>query len=118
MPQQEAVPDNFALPGSVVHNQADTLLKFPELAKAKVVCAELGSGDMLYLPASFFHEVVSFVDTSHSEESKGKEANERPGHMALNYWFHPPDCLNDDEWCNPYSSNYWRRKFEKFGLAQ
>ncbi|ORY76326.1 cupin-like domain-domain-containing protein [Protomyces lactucae-debilis] len=38
----------------------------------------LERGEMLYLPASWFHEVIS-----HS----GKE----DFHMALNYWFYPPD---------------------------
>lgn len=38
---------------------------------------ELRAGQMLYLPASWFHEVTS-------------TATDRP-HMAFNYWMHPPD---------------------------
>lgn len=40
---------------------------------------DLKAGDMLYLPTSWFHEVTSFSD-------EGDDV-----HIALNYWFHPPD---------------------------
>lgn len=39
---------------------------------------ELKAGQMLYLPASWFHEVTSW-------------ASESGPHMAFNYWMHPPD---------------------------
>jgi len=39
---------------------------------------ELRAGQMLYLPASWFHEVTSW-------------ASESGPHMAFNYWMHPPD---------------------------
>lgn len=41
---------------------------------------DLRPGQMLYLPASWFHEVTSFSD------------NGKP-HMAFNYWMHPPDGM-------------------------
>lgn len=38
---------------------------------------ELRAGQMLYLPASWFHEVTSTADDT--------------AHIAFNYWMHPPD---------------------------
>ena len=43
---------------------------------------ELHAGEMLYLPCGWFHEVRSYGNS--------KEG----GHLALNYWFHPPDNLD------------------------
>ena len=42
----------------------------------------LKAGQSLYLPAGWFYEVTSESTKSHY-------------HMALNYWFHPPDKLDD-----------------------
>eukprot|EP01033_Poteriospumella_lacustris_P013655 gene13655-9782_t len=47
-------------------------------------------GEMLFIPAGWFHEV----------KSQGSE-----GHIAFNYWFHPPDQL--DNFDKPYSSDFW-----------
>lgn len=46
---------------------------------------EVAAGDMLYLPAGWFHEVTSFGEL------------ETGGHLAFNYWFHPPDNLDPSE---------------------
>ena len=58
------------------------------------------AGDILYLPAGWFHEVTS--------------RNTAPidglgWHMALNYWFHPPDNLVEslEGFQLPYKSSYW-----------
>lgn len=56
----------------------------------------LEPGDMLYLPAGWFHEVSSFNDKDNY-------------HMAINYWFAPPDNNNYDK---PYKSNYWKDEIE------
>lgn len=53
-----------------------TLAPSPECPAPLVV--ELRAGQMLYLPASWFHEVTSW-------------ASEAEPHMAFNYWMHPPD---------------------------
>ena len=52
---------------------------------------------MLYLPAGWFHEVTSFSDQDSSM------------HLALNYWFHPPDNLQPGPggFDRPYTSGYW-----------
>lgn len=45
--------------------------------------AELQPGQMLYLPTSWWHEVTSEASGAGSDV-----------HMALNWWFHPPDHLS------------------------
>jgi hypothetical protein len=52
----------------------------------------LQAGEMLYLPAGWFHEVKSL-----GVPSEG-------GHMAINYWFHPPDGSLFEK---PYQSDFW-----------
>lgn len=65
-------------------------------------CTEvtIQAGQMLYLPAGWFHEVTSY--------SVGAQDT----HVAVNYWFHPPDNLTStpNASCGrrfPYSSDYW-----------
>lgn len=55
----------------------------------------INAGEMLYLPAGWFHEVFS------------KSSSD--GHMALNYWFHPPDS---DEFNRPYTSSFWESDWQ------
>ena len=45
----------------------------------KALECELEAGQMLYLPCGWFHEVRSYG------------SSQEGGHLALNYWFHPPD---------------------------
>lgn len=49
----------------------------------------LKPGQMLYLPASWYHEVTSYCDP---DEKDGNNV-----HMALNYWFHPPTAVESRE---------------------
>ncbi|SPO28742.1 uncharacterized protein UTRI_04620 [Ustilago trichophora] len=55
----------------------------------------LKPGQMLYLPASWYHEVTSSSSPPlHQQvDSKGQKQPSSEVHMALNYWFHPPDAL-------------------------
>jgi mannose-6-phosphate isomerase-like protein (cupin superfamily) len=69
--------------------------KYPKLKKAVKVEVELKAGEMLYLPASWFHEVESF----------GEEDGVHGLHMALNYWLHPP-ATHDYE--KPYEDEFWK----------
>lgn len=71
--------------------------EYPKFLQAKSAICHIKEGDMLYLPASWFHEVTSF--------------RSKDGHLALNYWFHPPDaidCFND-----PYSTKFWEQDYEQ-----
>jgi Cupin-like domain len=65
--------------------------------KARCFEVTITAGQMLYIPAGWFHEVRS--------TGGGSE-----GHMALNYWFHPPDGTSFEK---PYSSNFWPADWEK-----
>ena len=53
---------------------------------------EVKAGEMLYLPAGWFHEVTSF---------SGERDNL---HMALNYWMYPPTTGSFDR---PYEDGFW-----------
>lgn len=55
---------------------------------------DLKSGQVLYLPAGWFHEVTSFSD------------GPAQTHLALNYWLHPPDNLDASPagFAKPYRS--------------
>jgi len=70
---------------------------FPEFCSCRQSLVELQAGETLYLPASMFHCVTSF-------------AKESAIHMALNYWYHPPDQL--DNFDSPYQDDYWKRQQE------
>lgn len=66
---------------------------FPGLHAAAEVT--LTGGQMLFLPAGWFHEVTSFT------------AADSDTHVALNYWFHPPDTGAAGTLAHPYSSDFW-----------
>lgn len=76
---------------------------FPAFARATPAMCAVGPGEMLYLPAGWFHEV----------ESRGT-GEEDPTHMAFNYWFHPPaavDGTDDGEGAALYPDTFWEREF-------
>jgi hypothetical protein len=86
-------PNNFSnvTPG-VLLDEDQLKEKFPRMKSATAAHCDLAFGDILYLPASWWHEVTSF----------GREGNQ--GHLAMNYWFHPPDS---NDFANPYSTAFW-----------
>jgi hypothetical protein len=97
-------PNNFSKADpSVLDDREKLQTDFPKILDAKAAFCELSSGDMLYLPASWFHEVTSSSDGGGS--SNGTTTTTTKGHMAFNYWFHPPDAENDFE--NPYTTDFW-----------
>lgn len=79
----------------------DILLTFPKFPKSCITCT-VHAGQTLYLPAGWFHEVTSI-----STDKSG-------GHMALNYWFHPPDNLvrGEDGFLRPYVCKFWEDVWE------
>ena len=96
----------------------------------------LNQGEMLYIPSGWYHEVRSCGScgssdcnstsnncTSSSNNSKKSPINM---HMALNYWFHPPDNTNTNTNTNtdtnsstsqqPYVNDFWKNDWkERFG---
>lgn len=63
----------------------------------------LNPGEMLYLPAGWFHEVSSFGSDNNKDNIGG-------AHIAINYWFIPPNTTNFD---NCYEDSYWKEDWEK-----
>ena len=61
----------------------------------------VNAGEMLYIPAGWFHEVRSV--------GGGAE-----GHLAFNYWFHPPD---GDSFERPYTTDFWQKDWEARSLT-
>jgi len=100
-------PDNFSkISPHLLANTSQLLKEYPAILKATAAFCELEAGDILYLPASWFHEVTSFGEDKHL-----MEGNETVlGHLATNYWFHPPDNLHDFE--NPYSTDFWPNDYK------
>jgi Cupin-like domain len=66
----------------------------------------LQAGDALYIPSGWFHEV----------ESMGSSADDSL-HMAINYWYHPPDAITGvTNFAQPYRSQFWPRDWEARNL--
>jgi DNA mismatch repair ATPase MutL len=80
--RQKELKDNFPL--------------FVANAQSHSVEVVVEAGQMLYLPAGWFHEVFS-------GDSKKGTASDR-SHMAFNFWFHPPDGESFEK---PYVSSFW-----------
>jgi Cupin-like domain len=96
----ERRPDNFSKINPCQRDQTALHNEFPSYAQCPQVMVHLKAGQMLYLPAGWFHEVTS----KSSSSSLGGQC-----HMALNYWYHPPDALHDFD--NPYQdSDFWKKK--------
>ncbi|KAJ3064938.1 DnaJ sub C member 7 [Podochytrium sp. JEL0797] len=85
----------------VLHS-ADATETYPDLAHVVKTTFELKEGEMLYLPASWFHEVRS-----------GPASKSAVGpHVALNYWFHPPNALTEEDYETPYKTDFWATQFD------
>ena len=99
-------PSSFSrIPPAYLHKHLDlnTTARLPpdfshdflELSKAvPPYVIELHEGQMLYLPASWWHEVTSSSPPAGDDDTKNV-------HMAFNYWFYPPDSLDCFE--EPYA---------------
>jgi Cupin-like domain len=105
-------PDSFSIINPCEANPETLFKKYPDYKSCRQVLTELKAGQMLYLPAGFFHEVTSYSN----EILAGDLATENPlakCHMALNYWYHPPDALDQSNYESPYRDNFWRREHEQ-----
>lgn len=76
---------HLSLPTTAISIDSEPPSRF-DLSKICIpFVADIDPGEMLYLPASWWHEVTSSsLDDSESNI-----------HMAFNYWFYPPDGLKD-----------------------
>eukprot|EP00981_Chlorochromonas_danica_P006199 scaffold1307_cov166-Ochromonas_danica.AAC.21 len=111
--QQQQIPKPLPVSFSRVNTRLpdDVLEKeFPKFlaARSRGVTVTVREGEMLFIPAGWFHEV----------QSLGEQ-----GHMAFNYWFHPPDNYVTDEdgkqhisFSQPYVSDFWKKDFAERNL--
>ena len=94
--ENERRPNHF----SRIGNPADptTATKFPKFVERSPECVVvvLKAGQSLYLPAGWFHSVTSMGSDDADEDDGSSDGI----HMAINYWYHPPDNLDNFE--NPY----------------
>ena len=102
-------PDSFS---RIDVNRKDTAAlenEYPGFISCRQVVVDLNAGEMLYLPAGWFHEVTSFSDSGAGSGDSGADDGNYlyDCHMALNYWYHPPDKLDDFE--NPYQDDFWKK---------
>ena len=86
-------PPSFChIPSAVLHaTKPDP--NFPKLKEATKITFDLSPGEVLFLPAGWFHEVTSY--------GTAKE----PIHLALNYWLAPAVTSNAE---HPYVDDFWR----------
>merc|ERR1712048_1342073 len=98
------LPDSFCV-ASTVADPSSTASPAPvtELLRGRHSVARLTPGDVLYLPASWFHEVIS----------RGSDAG---GHLALNLWLAPPHAKGSFE--APYEDSFWESKYKTFGVEE
>ncbi|KAI8109604.1 hypothetical protein M9434_000886 [Picochlorum sp. BPE23] len=83
--------------------ESEIMRKFKNFPFDECIECTLCAGDMLFLPAGWFHEVTSMND------AVALDRDDKPGHMALNYWLYPPDNLRAGEkgFRRPYMQEYW-----------
>lgn len=102
---------DLSLPMSTLEND------FPQMKLLNQHIVNLCSGQLLYLPAGWFHEVTSYSESVSIMNGKetdvmGEKIDKlQHCHCALNYWFHPPDVL--DNYNKPYQNDFWQKQFEK-----
>lgn len=110
--QSKSEPSNFS--------RVDTSLPLEVLTReyplyvdalSRSVEVTIKAGEMLYLPAGWYHEVFSqsqkkaMIDSKDNEDKSLDDCEDcNIGHLALNYWFHPPD---NDVFDKPYQSDFW-----------
>jgi hypothetical protein len=85
-------PDSFSRIDPTMPS-ADLQREHPAFTRCQECIVTLKPGQALYLPASWFHCVTSLANTSET-------AGPNPVHLALNYWYYPPDQCDNFE--NPY----------------
>ena len=93
-----SLPDSFCH----VSTCAGARATIPEKLHGRYLTAELSAGDLLYLPASWFHEVISY-------------GGDEGGHLALNLWMAPPRMGASLK--KPYEDGFWEDLYCKLETA-
>jgi len=99
-----SVPDSFCRVSTLGSDSASSSAAPPVPAplRGRHLTARLEAGDLLYLPASWFHEVIS----------RGAGAG---GHLALNLWLAPPHAGGTVD--RPYEDGFWEGKYRALRRA-
>jgi hypothetical protein len=115
-------PDHFSWIDPT-QDKSSIATTFPSFAKCRECIVAVQQGQCLYLPASWFHCVTSSCDEkegkcSTADESENSNTRLSSGvHMAINYWYHPPDNLKYFE--SPYKDDFWKKRaISEDGLAE
>lgn len=86
------------------HSSKDEMERmFPLFANSsysRMLEVSLQAGEMLYLPCGWFHEV----------SSGGMKDASKARHIAVNYWFHPPDGA---AFQSPYTDSFWEDSWKR-----
>lgn len=90
-------PNSFSKIDYISLHQKIAPKQFSKLNRAIRAQFEVKSGEMLFLPAGWFHEVTSYSDGDN-------------GHLAFNYWCSPCTLNN---FYNPYPDNFWKDKWSE-----
>lgn len=102
-------PSNFS---KVVTSLSDEEISkdFPlfSQARSRQLNVTLNENEMLYLPCGWFHEVTSMNPRGCGSGDPGE------CHMAVNYWFHPPD---GDSYQAPYADEFWEESWRRRSLV-
>lgn len=85
--------EHLSLPTTAISVNSKSSTKFDLSDMPTPFVVDIDPGEMLYLPASWWHEVTS----SSPDSSKNNV------HMAFNYWFYPPDNLKSFD--EPYQDD-------------
>ena len=101
------LPPSFSRIGSCVFykDEQERTSQFPLLRRARMLRCDVHQGECLYLPASWWHEVISSSAPQGQHEEKAKV------HAALNFWFHPPSAPNASG--RPYVHGRWEEDFRE-----
>lgn len=70
----EEPPPSFSKIGSVLRPSDEIASEFPKFLHACALIADIHEGEMLYLPAGWFHEVHSFSSTHNNINKKRKSS--------------------------------------------
>jgi len=90
--ESEEDSDGEALPPHFSRADVSRPLDFPLLSRTTRLEVELAPGEVLFLPAGWWHDVSSYSNDG--------------VHCAVNIWFHPPDGATFDA---PYSDGLWEK---------
>jgi Cupin-like domain len=89
----DELPHFTTVPTDELHSNKMHEGRYASLNECKRMTVTVNVGDVLYLPASWFHEVTSMP------------ADDSGIHFAFNLWFHPPSISGSFE--APYIDSYW-----------